>query len=105
MNESLAVVNLITRTKSGKDPMNQIIYAETSRKVYAHCKPVSRNEYLTAGQLGISPELYLVVSAFDYNGELLLEYKGQKYKVYRTYIRNGNETELYCTYAAGANGG
>lgn len=105
MNESLIKVNLITRTKSGRDPMNQIIYTETCRTVYAQTRPVSRSEYLTAGQLGISPELFLVVSAFDYNGELLLEYNGQKYRIYRTYIRNGNETELYCTYAAGANGG
>lgn len=105
MNESLAVIKLITRTKTGKDAYNQYIYTETSRTVYAQTAPITRSEYMTAGQLGIAPEHYFIISAFDYSGETLLEYKGQKFRIYRTYNRNENETEIYCTYAAGANGG
>ena len=103
MIQTLVKIKLITRTKSTKDARNQWNYTETARDVYARPAAVTRNEYYTAGQIGISPDNLFIISAFDYHDETLLEYNGQKMRIYRTYPRNENEIEIYCTYAAGAN--
>lgn len=109
MNESLLKLNLIKRTKTGKDSRNQAIYTETAHTVYGESIPITRNEYSSAGMIGIQPELAVKISAFDYHGETLLQYPagegGKKYRIYRTYEPNGNETELYAEIATGANGG
>lgn len=109
MNESLIKFNLIKRTKTGKDARNQVVYSETARTVYGENIPITRNEYYNAGMAGIAPELVVRISAFDYHGETLLQYPatqdGKKYRIYRTYAANGNETELYAEYTGGANGG
>lgn len=103
--EPLTKIKLITRTKTGRDAMGQTQYTETSRDVYAAMLSITRNEYFTAGQIGITPECGFVISSFDYKNEQLLEYAGRKYRIYRVYPASLNETELYCAYAAGANGG
>jgi hypothetical protein len=109
MNDTLVKVNLIKRTKNGMDTRNQIKYTENARAVYARPIPLSRSEYFNAGIIGITPQLVLEISAFDYKGETLLQYpageNGRKYRIYRVYEKNVNQTELYCEYAAGANGG
>ena len=103
MIETLVIIKLITRTKGTKDARGQYSYTETPRSVMARPASVTRNEFYTAGQIGISPDNLFIVSTFDYKDETLLEYKGQKMRIYRTYPRNENEMELYCTFAAGAN--
>lgn len=105
MNETLTKLKLIARTKSGKDARNQYTYTETSRTIYGRDLPITRDEYNKAGQLGIEPQKGFIISAFDYKGETLAEVGGQKYRIYRTYPRDANETEIYLEYASGANGG
>lgn len=105
MNELLTKFKIIKRTRSGRDARGQIIYTETTKDVYGEALPITRQEYSSAGQIGIEPEKAFTISAFDYSGETLAEVDGQKFKIYRVYERSANETELYLTYASGANGG
>ena len=105
MNELLTKFKLIKRTRAGRDAIGQIIYTESQKSVYGEIIPITRQEFMTAGQIGIEPERAFIISSFDYNGETLAEIDGQRFKIYRVYPRSANETELYLTYASGANGG
>lgn len=103
MNETLTKLKLIARTKSGRDPRGQVQYTETARDIYGRDLPITREEYYKAGQIGLEPERAFIISAFDYKGEQLAEVNGQKYRIYRIYPRDANETEIYLIYASGAN--
>lgn len=100
----IAEITLVSRTKSGVDRLNQPIYTETELDLIARVKPVTRQEYFSAGQLGISAEYCFVISQFDYSGQTMLRYGGKNYRIYRKYEINDNEVELYCEYAIGLNG-
>ena len=48
----------------------------------------------------------LIVNAFEYNGELDVEYRGKRYSVYRTYTgMESNKTELYLQLKVGDDNG
>lgn len=55
------------------------------RQVFCHVRSVSRSEFFQAGRNGLNPAFVFVVFAGDYSGETLLEYRGQRYGIYRTY--------------------
>lgn len=99
----IAEITLIKRKKTGTDRLNQPIYTTTSRTVLARRIPISQGEYFNAGQIGISADHEFVISQFDYDGEMMLSYNGQNYRIYRKYERNDNEIELYVEYASGLN--
>lgn len=64
-------------------------------QVMASKKEVSMNEFYSAAQAGIRPEVELIVHSFEYSGEQIVEYRGQRYSVIRTYQRSDDEIELY----------
>ena len=41
---------------------------------------------------------------YDYNGEPIVEYNGQRYSIYRTYIGKNDMIELYVERKGGTNG-
>ena len=55
------------------------------RQVLCKVSSVGGNEYHNAGRNGINPEFVFIVNAVEYNGETLVEYRGQRYSIYRTY--------------------
>ena len=55
------------------------------RQVFCHVRSVSRAEFYKAGRNGLNPALIFVVFHAEYQGETLLEYRGQRYAIYRTY--------------------
>ena len=88
------VINLITETIGTDDIGNQTV-TETSKQVFATAKPITQNEFFSARTTGINPAVKMLVFFGDYAGEELLEWNGQKYNIYRTYLREDDIIELY----------
>lgn len=101
------VLKLIGQTETGTDQFLQPITTKTETEVIAASVPVSRSEFYQAGQLGINPEFEFIINPAEYSGEKEAELTEngttRRLRIYRTYERNADEMELYCTDAAGLN--
>ena len=76
----------------------------TGRDVFCAVQSVTRNEFFEGGRNGLNPEYRVTMFYGDYEGETLLEYKGQTYSVYRTFQSKNDVLELYVERQGGANG-
>lgn len=63
--------------------------------VYANVTSVSADEWFEGGRNGLNPDLRFRMFKFEYHGEEIIEYKGQRYAVYRTYEARNDILELY----------
>lgn len=97
------VINLIAVTRT-QDEYGVLRPSETSRAVYCAVNSISRDEYFEAGRNGLNPSFQIVMFAFDYQGERIIEYKGKRYSVYRTYYARNDTLELYIQREGGTNG-
>lgn len=92
MNE---VVTLIKR-EYGKDDIR--------REVLCGFRSIGHREFYAASTTDFHPELKLVLADYlDYEGETLVDYNGQRYRVLRTY-RTGLELELTLERASAEDG-
>lgn len=78
-----------------EDELAQQIEVETERQIFCTTTSVTRQEFATAGQLGLKSAKTIIVDADEYDGESLLKYNAQKYSVYRDYRREDGFTELH----------
>lgn len=103
-----SVITLIKKTYT-TDAIGQQVAIETSRTVFCDLRSVTRNEWATAGQLGLNPELVAVMFAPDYQGEEIVEItegrSAVRYGVYRTYLDRNEALELYLEKKAGVTNG
>lgn len=83
------------------DALKQRVPTEHRRAVFAAMQSVTMEEWTQAGQLGLSPEFRAVVFAPEYNGEEIVEVKGKRFSVYRTYQGKNENLELYLGRKAG----
>lgn len=91
----VGIVYLITETPEAKGVLD--IATETRRKTYCEEKSLSMSETYQARASGFAPTIRLVLPQdFEYRGETLCEYKGERYKIIRDYRdeKTGNSTEL-----------
>jgi len=66
----------------------------TKTEVFVEPKSIGMRENYLAAQVGLKPEVTLVLSDYrDYDDQRLVEYDGTMYTVTRTY-RNGHELEI-----------
>lgn len=82
------------------------VYQKTEsepRKVFAQVESVTRSEFFEGGRNGLNPELRFIVFFADYHGEEIVQYNGDKYGVYRTFIDKGDYIELYTERKGGVN--
>ena len=98
---SLDDVCYLLSTHSIKDELGQAIISEKPYMVFCSRLSITRAEFNAAGQLGYKPEIMLVVDSQSYNKELFLEYNKTKYKIYKSFMRLDDFTELYCEVKAG----
>ena len=77
------------------DELHQRVPHESRRPIWAHIQSVSRAEWFQGGQNGLKPEYKVTMFAPDYSGQQEVEYKGIKYGIYRTYLRQDELLELY----------
>ena len=71
--------------------------AETRRKTYCEEKSLSMSETYQARASGFAPNIRLrLPQDFEYRGETLCEYKGERYDIIRDYRdeKTGDSTEL-----------
>ena len=87
------VIDLITETRSGHGVHEAV--TETARTVFCTVQSVTRSEYYTALNAGIMPEfVFKLTLAEDYQRERFLMYKGQKFRVVRTYVTQDDGIEI-----------
>ena len=88
------VLTLIAKSYT-QDAIGQQVPVETQRDVYCNISGVSGQEFFVACRSGIRPEIRVTLFAFDYNSETVVELEGVRYGVYRTYLKNNEDIELY----------
>ena len=92
MHEILTLI----RPVHGVDDYGDPAVAETTRTVFCRLASIGQKEFYQAQAVGLQPELKFVLADYlDYQGELLIEHTGTRYRVLRTY-RAGQEIELIC---------
>jgi len=85
---------ILIRQAQGVDEYGDPTITETRRDVFCNKASIGQKEFYQAHAVGLQPELKLVIADYlDYEGETLVEYDGQIYRVLRTY-RAGQELEL-----------
>lgn len=92
MNDILTLI----ATTNGVDEYGDPSITYTRRDVFCRVASIGQKEFYQAHAVGLQPEIKFVLADYlDYNGEALVEYDGQKFRVLRTY-RTGHELELVC---------
>ena len=76
---------------------------EKTRDVFCRVDSITRAEFYDAGRNGLNPEIKFTIFGPDYEEEHLIEYKGKRYAVVRTYHRRNDDLELYCERKGGTN--
>ena len=91
----VGIVYLITEAPEARGVLDAA--TETRRKTYCEEKSLSMSETYQARASGFSPQFRLVLPQdFEYRGETICEYKGERYNIIRDYRdeKTGNSTEL-----------
>ena len=91
----VGIVYLITEKPEARGVLDTP--TETRRKTYCEEKSLSMSEVYQARASGFSPEIRLKLpQEFEYRGETLCEYKGERYRILRDYRdeKSGDSTEL-----------
>ena len=97
------VIKLISRTYT-TDKYGVQKPTETEREVFCDVKSISRMEFFEAGRNGLNPEYEFIIAEAEWQGETILEYRGKRYGIYRTYIEpNTDFIELYAERKGGTN--
>lgn len=97
------VIKLISVTRT-QDKYGQFVDTETSRQVYCQVGSITQSEFYEGGRNGLNPEYRFTVFFADYEDETIIEYKGKRYSVYRTYLARNDKLELYVERKGGTNG-
>ena len=89
------VIDLITENASAHGVHAAV--TETARTVFCTVQSVTRREFYDAKNAGIQPEYVFVLAlAEDYQGERVVRYKGQRFRVVRVYITSDDGIEITC---------
>ena len=87
------ILILIQQTR-GVDEYGDPTITETRREVFCDNASIGQKEFYQAHAVGLKPEMKLVLADhLDYNGEQMVEYEGQRFRVLRTY-RSGMKLEM-----------
>ena len=97
------VIKLIGMTKT-QDAYGVWREVPKPKEVMCQVDSVSQTEFYKAGRNGLNPEYRFTMFHADYSGESVVEYKGNTYSVYRTYLRKTDVLELYVERKGGTNG-
>lgn len=92
--KKVGIVYLITESPEARGVLEEA--TETRRKTYCEEKSLSMSETYQARASGFNPVFRLVLPLeFEYRGETLCVYKGERYKIIRNYSDDKNpQTEL-----------
>lgn len=85
------------------DSIGQYISPPTEVSVIAQIRDITQSEFSSAGMVGLKPAKEFRVRSWEYCGERLVEYDGDTYSVYRTYLAKDGRMELYTEERTGEN--
>lgn len=77
----------------------------TKRKVYAQVASITRSEWFEGRRNGLNGELKFTMFAPDYHDEEILEHNSKRYTIYRTYVTDDENIELYVERRKGTEDG
>ena len=78
---------------------------EIKTKVFCDVRSISQSEWFEAGRNGIDhPAFTFVINRNEYKNQQIVEYRGERYGVYRTYRAKNESLELYCEAKGGVYG-
>ena len=82
--KKVGIVYLITESPEARGVLDEP--SETRRKTYCEEKSLSISETYQARASGFNPVIRLILpQEFEYKGETLCEYKGERYRIIRDY--------------------
>lgn len=96
------VIYVLTTNKS-QDDYGRWIETTTPKQIFCQVDSITQREFFEAGRNGLNPQFKFTVFFGDYNNEPIIEYKGNTYAVYRTYLRKDDYIELYVERKGGTN--
>ena len=79
-------------------------FKETEKvtEVFCDVKSITQTEWFEAGRIGIEhPAFIFIINRNEYDNQQIVEYRGQRYGVYRTYMAKNENLELYCEAKGG----
>lgn len=98
------VIKLISKEYT-KNKYGISVPENSVKEIFCQIHSITRQEFFDAGRNGLNPQFEFTVYQGDYSGETEVEYKGESYSIYRTYIVPGSDyIELYVERKGGSNG-
>jgi len=95
------VIKLISKNEVQNDDYTWM-EQETVTEVFCDVRSITQTEWFNAGRNGIDhPAFTFVINRYEYHGEQIVEFKGQRFGVYRTYVAKNENLELYCEAKGG----
>ena len=94
------VLTLVSVTYT-MDEFNQQIPQETTKDIFCQVDSIGRDEWYEAGRDDLNTQFKFTVLRYEYSGEPIVIYKGERYAVYRTYAVKGEGLELYAESKVG----
>lgn len=92
------VLTLITETVTGHDDEGNELVTQTRKEVFCRVRSVTRSEFYAAATASLRPDHVFTLSEdADYDGQTLVEYRGNLYSVIRTYHNTDNLDEIELT--------
>lgn len=88
------LASLITETWT-TDALGVPQKTEKDRDVFVAVDSVTASEWFNGARQGLNPEFRFTMFRFDYADEKIIEYKGNRYTIYRTYYGRDDTIELY----------
>lgn len=90
MVEALSLVSYVVTF----DDIGNQIEQEVERKTYCEIQNITMNEFYKAREQKIGVKYCVKINVFDYRAEKHVKFRGEKFKVIRTYT-TGDMLELY----------
>lgn len=87
-------VTLIGTTSYTEDEIGNQIPVVEETTILCSKKSVSQNEYYSAAQAGLKPEIKLVIHPYEYNGQKKFRFEGTPYKLIRTFEADPENLEI-----------
>lgn len=99
------IIYLVSNVNEEDEIGNTITSSFTLTKRYAKKQSVRTNEFYSAVESGLTPEVEFVMKRLDYDGQLELEWQRKRYSVIRTVDpKNKFDIVLVCARKIGING-
>lgn len=96
------VISLISIVKT-QDDYGVWRETEESADVYCQVDSATQKEFFEGGRNGLNPAFKFTMFFADYADQPIVEYNGNRYSIYRTYLRRDDKIELYVERKGGTN--